>query len=296
MGGLFSQNWVLLVYMPPEDVNARVNDPVVAEDVPGVVPAVDVQNTVEPQSANGDTDTAPQATASSDVVPTQDSGESAVVVGDASPPFDVFKPPDVVAEPMQEVAATATPEPPATPEYPAVPEADVVYETTQNNAEAMSESNQPAYATPPAVAAGEVQNGQAGAPAADVVEGTQHVQTEAGKPNQPVALPSIPPTTPSSRVLELTDDELKEAAALYLRRHQAEIAAQGVAKRQANMQANFDKIVSFVSSASSPQTVAQIARACSITPRTTASYLQKLVRTNRLKASGHAVSRRYWVG
>ncbi|MBL8122171.1 hypothetical protein JNM87_05500 [Candidatus Saccharibacteria bacterium] len=282
--------------MPPVDVPAQITEPAVDGGGTGVVAADNAQSMGEVQGADDGSGSVPEVVASTDAVPVADSSGAVVIAGDANALSDAPTPPVVAAEPEQEGAASAAPEPPAVPETPAEPAAAVVPETTPNNAVVASESSQPATATVPMVAAAAVQNGQADAPAAEVGNGVQPVPTEAREIEQPVVLPVAPPTTPSSRVLELTDAELKEAAALYLKRHQAEIAAKGVAKRQAIMGANLDKIVAYLGSASSPQTVAQIARACSITPRTTASYMQKLVHANRIKASGHAGSRRYWAG
>ncbi len=107
----------------------------------------------------------------------------------------------------------------------------------------------------------------------------------------------ISPTNTSeipAAVLALTPEELKIAARLYITRNQKEISAKGVAKRQARMQRNLEKIVVYLTThGSSP--LPRIAKATNVSPGTTSSYLRRLTSANRIKATGHGKNRRFFV-
>lgn len=146
-------------------------------------------------------------------------------------------------------------------------------------------------------------------PLAPVVEVPDPVPSEPPANNEPPAEPvaeqpksqPIPPPAaqpiqnhlPAS-VLALSNDELRIAAALYLKNNQPVIASKGVAARKAIMNKNMGAIEQFIQT-HGPSPLPRIAKHCNITPGTTSSYLGKLIAQNRIKATGHAATRRYFI-
>lgn len=114
----------------------------------------------------------------------------------------------------------------------------------------------------------------------------------------PEAQPSAPPDAPvavngiPAAVLALTDEELRVAAAYYLKKNQSAISRKGVEARQAQMNKRLDAIVTYIQS-HSPAQIPSMSRQLNLSPGLTSHYLQILVKQGRIRATGHASTRRY---
>lgn len=109
--------------------------------------------------------------------------------------------------------------------------------------------------------------------------------------------PLTPEDTPESlepfaKVHALTDIELRFAATLYLQKNQKAISAKGVSKRQETMESNLAKILGYLKS-NSPAPLPRIAKHINTSPGTTSHYLQILIKSHLVKATGWSAARRY---
>lgn len=107
------------------------------------------------------------------------------------------------------------------------------------------------------------------------------------------SIPNTQDTVPSA-VLNLSDEELKIAAALYLKKNQIAISQKGVKARQNTMHKNMEAIRSYIRQ-HGPSPLPRIAKHCNITPGTTSSYLRRLLAQGRIQAAGHGTTRRYFM-
>jgi predicted transcriptional regulator len=92
----------------------------------------------------------------------------------------------------------------------------------------------------------------------------------------------------------LSDNDLKAAAALYLKRNHAAISAKGVAKRKQTMELNLREIVDYLSR-NNGAPLRRIARHTNITAGTTSKYLRQLIAAGKVRAEGWAKNSRYYL-
>jgi hypothetical protein len=125
-------------------------------------------------------------------------------------------------------------------------------------------------------------------------------------PPPPIAetLPATPPLVPAvhdpkytkdvpQRVLELTAEEINAARLLWARENIGQAQKQANRNRTARMNKRMDEIEAIVKAR--PQTtVHTIANEMQLPQKTTSSYLQKLVHTGRIRASGKTHDRRFY--
>ncbi len=95
-------------------------------------------------------------------------------------------------------------------------------------------------------------------------------------------------------ISQLTDDQLKAAAALWAKKNQAEFSKKGVAKRKQTMELNLRTIVDYLSH-NNGAPLPRIARHTNITAGTTSKYLRQLIAAGKVRAEGWAKDRRYYL-
>lgn len=187
-------------------------------------------------------------------------------------------PPEVIEEPPQSTEPIPEPEPvvEAPQPVPSAPEAppDPVAPLTENPPPPSPEPPKQAEPAPPSVP----EEPKPVAEPTPVVAPTPPLVEQGGVP---------------AAVLALTDNELKIAAAYYLRKNQQAIAQKGVAARQQTMNERLDKIASHVQRGTNK--LQRIAKLTNLSPGLTAHYLQILTKQGRIKADGHGTTRRYFV-
>lgn len=104
----------------------------------------------------------------------------------------------------------------------------------------------------------------------------------------------LSPITATFDVAQLSDEQLKAAAALYTKRNQAELSKKGVAKRHETMELNLREIVDFLS-LNNGSPLPRIAKHTNITLGTTSKYLRQLNAKGKVRAEGWAKNRRYYL-
>lgn len=114
-----------------------------------------------------------------------------------------------------------------------------------------------------------------------------------------VPTPTLPPPEPeqpsvSLDISQLTDDQLKAAAALWAKKNQAEFSKKGVAKRKVTMELNLRAVVDYLSH-NNGAPLPRIARHTNITAGTTSKYLRQLIAAGKVRAEGWAKDRRYYL-
>jgi predicted transcriptional regulator len=117
-------------------------------------------------------------------------------------------------------------------------------------------------------------------------------------------LPSTPPLAPAKhdakytkdvprKVLELSDEEINAARLLWSREHIAEARSKSNTNRKDRMNKMLDMIEATVKN--KPQTTTHIvANSMKISEKTASGYLQKLVKSGRIRASGNSRNRLYY--
>ncbi len=183
-----------------------------------------------------------------------------------------------VPEPVAPAAPAEMVEPPIEPETPLV-------ETAPEPA-ATPVASEPVTAAPPAPI-------ESSKPPVAASTPEPSPPTATPLPDQPAPVPAPVNTGGlSPAVLALTDEELKQAAAHYLRKNQAVIGGLGVAARKATMQQNLERITAYVQ-ANQPTRLPRIAKNLNITLGTTSHYLQILIKQKKVVAAGWAKDRTF---
>ncbi len=175
------------------------------------------------------------------------------------------EPGPVLAEPVEPPQAEPAPPPPAPDPAPTVASPPVQPQPAPESPARPTEAPQPKQAS------------------------TTPTESEAPQATQatPVSL------SPAERVAQLTDEELRLAAALYAKKNQRVITQKAIEKRRAVATQNIANVTAYVH-AHSPTSNAAVARALNLPPRRVAHYMQILVRNGTFGASGWGVSRRYF--
>jgi hypothetical protein len=182
---------------------------------------------------------------------------------------------------------------------------DVVQTPQEHDSSTQETSTPPVTATEQPPLAQPTETPQPTAPESDppAAKATEPVTTEPIVKNPSVAPPPAEPTPPTTdtppnpynlplAILALTDDELKQAAAYYLKKNQAAISQKGVAKRQAIMSYNLTRIFDHITR-QGPSQIPHMARVLDLSPKLLSHYLQILVKQNKIQATGWAKTRTY---
>ncbi|MDO8265529.1 MAG: hypothetical protein Q7T41_01145 [Candidatus Saccharibacteria bacterium] len=111
-------------------------------------------------------------------------------------------------------------------------------------------------------------------------------------PQQPSTSPQ-PPPSPVFDVNYLSDDQLRQASALYAKKNQKALSQKGVEKRQAVAKQNIQNITAFIGG-HSPASNRTIARALNLPPRRVQHYMQILTHNGTVTATGWGASRQYF--
>lgn len=101
-----------------------------------------------------------------------------------------------------------------------------------------------------------------------------------------------PASAPVFDVNQLSDEQLKAAAALFAKKNQKALSRKGVEARQALAHKNITAILDFMSH-NSPANNRTIARALNLPPRRVQHYMQQLTHGGEVIASGWGISREY---
>jgi predicted transcriptional regulator len=96
------------------------------------------------------------------------------------------------------------------------------------------------------------------------------------------------------RVLELTEEEIEAARMLWAREHIAEAQTKSNISRKKHMNEMMNEIEALVKANPEINTHA-IANKVNLSEKSASSYIQKLVKSGRIKASGNTHNRRYFV-
>ncbi len=119
----------------------------------------------------------------------------------------------------------------------------------------------------------------------------------------PVPVPAPAPEPPSDInpqlsddevVASLTEDQLKAAATLYIKKNQKLLSQKGVAKRKQTMELNLREIVDFLSH-NNGSPLPRIAHRTNITSGTTSKYLRQLIASGKVTATGWGKTRLYFL-
>ncbi len=129
-------------------------------------------------------------------------------------------------------------------------------------------------------------------------EPKQQAPEPAPKPaekKKPVASPPAPKPFDISTldVSKLSDEQLKAAAALWAKKNQQRNSKLGVRVRRKRAEANRREVIRYVNT-HGPTSLSSIARALNLRHRQVADYMQELVKTGQVGASGWGHSRRYF--
>jgi predicted transcriptional regulator len=195
--------------------------------------------------------------------------------------------PGIVTDPVTPAEAPAVPEPSPEPPSPTP--------TTETPitppAEPPTEVTQPVADTLPRTEA-ESSNTAAATPEPDVTQ----LPPEAGEQVEVIPVP-VPPTVPSPitndippAVAALTNEELRIASVLYVKRHQKERSQKAVAARQATQKIHLDEILNYMSS-HNPTKLINVAYACNLSPEQASHYLRVLRQQGKITGEGHGPSR-----
>lgn len=118
-------------------------------------------------------------------------------------------------------------------------------------------------------------------------------QAPATEPPDPAPAPPVtPPPAAEIDISQLSDEQLKAAAALYAKKNQSVLSRKGVEARQAVAQKNISEILTFIKT-HSPASNRTIARALNLPPRRVQHYMQVLTHRGSVMATGWGVSREY---
>jgi predicted transcriptional regulator len=192
----------------------------------------------------------------------------------AAPPSEPAIP-GIVTDPATPVDTSAAPESPPEPAPPVAPPTET---PTLPPAQPSTEVTQPLA--------------ESAAPVSD--ENQLHPKAE--EPVEAIPVP-VPPPTPSPTandippaVAALTDEELRIASVLYVKRHQKERSQKAVAARQATQKIHLDEILNYMSS-HNPTKLINVAYACNVSPEQASHYLRVLRQQGKVTGEGHGPSR-----
>jgi predicted transcriptional regulator len=202
-------------------------------------------------------------------------------------------PPPQISEPAPAPAPVAdnptsvsnpVPPPPLTSDTPIEPVINPEIEPVSPAIGVDPPTDEPAEANPP------VQ----GEPIDEASQPNEAEDPSAAKPEDLTPVP-VPPITVSNdgippAVAALTDEELRIASVLYVKRHQKERSQKAVAARQATQKIHLDEVLNYMSS-HNPTKLINVAYACNLSPEQASHYLRVLRQQGKVTGEGHGPSR-----